>query len=177
MTDLALKSPVGANNLLFNPSLAGGSSQEPTADIRGAYSGFDLGHTRADLARAGLEGIALNLGLVLQVLKKFTVLSDEMVIVGGGSKSDLWRQIFADVFEMKIVKTNIGEEAGSLGAAALAAVGAGLWKDFAILDDIHQIESVVAPNPDNTEIYKKMMPAFEILRKSQAEIGDYFNSI
>jgi xylulokinase len=172
MTELAETSPVGANNLLFNPSLAGGSSQEPTPDIRGAFSGIDLGHTRGDLARAGMEGIALNLAAVLGVLKRFATLSDEMVIVGGGSKSELWRQIFADAFEMKIVKTNIGEEAGSLGAAALAAIGSGLWKDFSKMDEIHQVEDVKEPILENTEIYQKLEPAFEILRKSQGEIGE-----
>ncbi len=97
MTQLAEKSALGAKGLLFNPSLAGGSSQEPSANIRGAFSGLDLGHTRADMVRAGMEGIAINLGLVLKVLREFSNLSNEMVIVGGGSKSEFWRQIFADV--------------------------------------------------------------------------------
>jgi len=172
MTEMAASSTIGANKLLFNPSLAGGSSQEPTPDIRGAFSGLDLGHTRADLIRAGMEGIAMNLGAVLQVLREFTTLSDEMVIVGGGSKSSLWRQIFSDVFEMKIVKTNIGEDAGSLGAAALAAVGSGLWPDFSRMDEIHLVQDIKEPIPSNTEGYKKIYPVFEILRKSQAEIGE-----
>ncbi|NJN99612.1 MAG: pentose kinase [Anaerolineales bacterium] len=97
MTELAAQSPVGAKKLLFNPNLAGGSSQEKSAMIRGAFSGLDLGHTQADVIRACMEGIALNLGSVLEVLKGFCTLSDEMTIVGGGSKSDLWRQIFADI--------------------------------------------------------------------------------
>jgi xylulokinase len=175
MTQLASESPLGANRLLFNPSLAGGSSQEPSANIRGAFSGLDLGHTRADLVRAGMEGIAINLGLVLKVLKKFSMLSDEMVIVGGGSKSAFWRQIFADVFDMKIIKTNIGEEAGSLGAAAIAAVGCGIWEDFSKVDEVHQIESISEPVQENHDRYQQLETVFEILRKSQAEIGDAFD--
>ncbi|RLD03738.1 MAG: pentose kinase [Chloroflexota bacterium] len=171
MTEMAANSPIGANKLLFNPSLAGGSSQEPNAEIRGAFSGLDLGHTRDDLLRAGMEGIAMNLGAVLQVLKSFITLSDEMVIVGGGSKSELWRQIFADVFEMKIIKTNIGEDAGSLGAAALAAVGSGLWNDFSKMDQIHKVESTLEPIPENTAIYRKLDPVYEVLRQAQGQIG------
>lgn len=177
MTHLAEESGTGANKLLFNPSLAGGSSQEPNANIRGAFSGLDLGHSRADLVRAGMEGIAMNLGAVLQVLKRFSSLSSEMVIVGGGSKSALWRQIFADVFEMSIVKTNIGEEAGSLGAAAIAAVGSGLWKDFSKVDEIHQVESISEPVLENVKVYKKLEPVYEILRTSQAEIGETLSKI
>jgi xylulokinase len=177
ITGLAAESPVGANKLLFNPSLAGGSSQEPSANIRGAFSGLDLGHTRADLARAGMEGIAMNLGAVLKVLREFSELSDEMVVVGGGSKSPLWRQILADAFGMKIVKTNIGEEAGSLGAAAIAAVGCGLWDDFSRIDAIHQVEGVSDPVEENSRAYQQLAPAFEILRKAQAEIGDYLSEL
>ena len=171
MTEMAAGSPIGANKLLFNPSLAGGSSQEPNAEIRGAFSGLDLGHTRADLVRAGMEGIAMNLGAVLQVLKSFISLSDEMVIVGGGSKSEFWRQIFDDVFEMKIIKTNIGEDAGSLGAAALASVGSGLWSDFSKMDQIHKVESTLEPIPENTATYRKLDPVYEVLRQAQAQIG------
>jgi len=172
MARLAEESCIGANKLLFNPSLAGGSSQEPNPDIRGAFSGLDLGHKRADLIRAGMEGIAMNLGSVLKVLKRFSSLSDDMVIVGGGSKSSLWRQIFADVFNMNIVKTNIGEEAGSLGAAAIAAIGCGLWKDFLKVDQIHKVQSIAEPVSEHHEDYKKLEAVYEMLRKSQAEIGE-----
>jgi xylulokinase len=177
MTQLASDSTLGANKLLFNPSLAGGSSQEPSANIRGAFSGLDLGHTRADLIRAGMEGIAINLGLVLEVLKEFSNLSSEMVIVGGGSKSAIWRQIFADVFGMEIVKTNIGEEAGSLGAAAIAAVGCGIWENFSKIDAIHQIENISEPVKENHEFYQQLVPVFKVLRRSQAEIGDRLDKI
>ena len=69
MTELAERSPPGARKLLFNPSLAGGSSLEPSPHIRGAFLGLDLGHTQADLIRAALEGIALNARLMLDALR------------------------------------------------------------------------------------------------------------
>ena len=172
MTALAASSPPGANKLLFNPSLAGGGLQEPSPNIRGCFAGLDLRHTRADLVRAGMEGIALNLGAVLAVLRRFVPLAPEMLMVGGGSKSPLWRQIFADVFEMDIVKTNIDQEAASLGAAALAAVGSGLWRDFGPVDAAHRVVSVEKPIPANAEVYRQLMPAFEHLRRSQAELGN-----
>jgi xylulokinase len=177
MNELAAASPVGANKLLFNPSLAGGSSQEPSPHIRGGYSGIDLRHTRGDLIRAGMEGIAMNLGAVLEVLRSFVPLSDEMLMVGGGSKSRLWRQIFADVYRMSCVKTTIDQEAGSLGAAAVGAVGAGLWKGFEKIDEIHKVQSVEKPLPRNVETYRRLMPAFEMVRRHQAELGDLLHGI
>jgi xylulokinase len=172
MNELAAASPVGANRLIFNPSLAGGSSQEPNPHIRGGFSGLDLRHTKGDLIRAGMEGIAMNLSSVLQILSKFVPLSGEMLLVGGGSKSSLWRQIFADVYNMDCVKTNIDQDAGSLGAAAVAAVGAGLWKGFEKVDKVHQVQSVASPIPTNVETYQRLMPAFQLVRRHQAEMGE-----
>jgi xylulokinase len=177
MNELAASSPVGANKLLFNPSLAGGSSQEPSPRIRGAWSGIDLRHTRADLVRAGMEGIALNLGAVLEVLRRFVPLAPEMLMVGGGSKSALWRQIFADVYRLDCVKTNVDQDAASLGAAAVAAVGAGLWKGFGKVDEAHQVQAIQKPIPRNVETYRRLMPAFDMLRRHQAELGDLLDGM
>jgi xylulokinase len=177
LTRLAASSPAGANKLLFNPSLAGGSSQEPSPHIRGGFSGIDLRHTRADVVRAAMEGIAMNLGAVLEVLRRFVPLSGEMLMVGGGSKSRLWRQIFADVYGMDCVKTNVDQEAATLGAAAVAAVGAGLWKGFEKVDEAHRVEGVEKPIPANREVYRKLAPAFERMRRNEAALGDLLHGI
>src|SRR5208337_3671883 len=104
MNDMAARSPIGANRLLFNPSLAGGTSQEPSPAMRGGFLGLDLRQTKDDLVRAVMEGVAMNLGAVLGILRGFTELDDEMLMVGGGSRSALWRRIFADVYGMRVVK-------------------------------------------------------------------------
>jgi xylulokinase len=172
MTRLAASSPAGANKLLFNPSLAGGSSQEPSPAIRGGFAGMDLRHTRADVVRAAMEGIAMNLGAVLEVLRRFVPLSGQMLMVGGGSKSGLWRQIFADVYRMECLKTNVDQEAATLGAAAVAAVGTGLWKGFERVDEAHRVESVERPVSANAEVYRKLAPAFECMRGNEAALGE-----
>ena len=177
MTELASQSPVGSNKLLFNPSLAGGSSQEQSSLIKGAFSGLELGHTQADVIRSSMEGICMNLAAVLEVLKKFCNLSTDMVIVGGGSKSKLWRQMFADIYNMNIVKTNIGEGAGALGAAAVAAVGAGLWPDFKRIEKIHEVQDITSPNIENVTKYAKLMPSFKYLRECQSKLGNMLHEL
>ena len=172
LTALAETSPVGANKLLFNPSMAGGSSLDPSPHVRGALLGLDLGHTQADVVRSALEGIALNLRMVLDELRRLCRVGDEMVAVGGGSKSRLWRQILADALGIRVVKTNVGQEAGSLGAAAVAAVGAGLWQDFSRIDQIHEIEAVATPDPQNATVYEKLLPVFRRACQTQSELGD-----
>lgn len=177
MTALAHGSPPGANKLLFNPSLAGGSSLDASPAIRGALLGLDLGHTRADVIRAVLEGIALNLRLVLDELRRLGSVGSEMVVVGGGSQSPLVRQILADAFEVDILKTNVGQEAGSLGAAAVAAVGAGLWEDFSPIDRVHRLESRSVPQPAHVAAYRKLLPAFRQACLDQARLGDLLAGI
>jgi len=174
---LAAQSPVGANRLLFNPSLGGGTTLDSSRNIRGAYLGLDLRHTQADLIRAAMEGIALGLRRVLDVLRELTPLADEMLLVGGGSRSALWRQICADVYNMTIVKTNIDQEAAALGAAAVAAVGTGLWPDFDRIDAIHKVEQITHPIAQNVMIYERLLPIFTKAAHYQAELGDMLASL
>ena len=177
MTALAETSPPGARKLLFNPSLAGGSSLEGSPNIRGALMGLDLGHTQADVIRATLEGIALNLRLVLDELRRLSSVGGEMVAVGGASQSPLWRQILADALEIDVLKTNAGQEAGSLGAAAVAAVGAGLWADFARIDEVHELQAVARPDAKNVQVYRQLLPAFRQASRDQARLGDMLASV
>ena len=177
MGELAGRSPVGSNKLIFDPSLAGGSSQDPSPHIRGGFSGLDLGHSRPDIIRSCMEGVAMNLGIVLDILRKFCSLSEDMMMVGGGSRSSIWCRIFADVYDMNIIKTNIREDAGSLGAAAVGAVGSGIWKDFSRIDDLHRVREKVKPVKDDVEKYRKIRRAFEYFRNCQTEVGEMLHNI
>lgn len=93
-----------------------------------------------------------------------------MVIVGGSSKSALWRQIFADAFNLTIHQTNVGQDAGSLGAAAVAAVAASLWQDFTPIDAIHRLEATAAPDPASSPLYQQMLPAFRRVSHLLADV-------
>ncbi len=177
MDRLAEKAPAGSNKLLFNPSLAGGTSQDSSVNIRGAYFGLDLKHGRGDMIRSCMEGIAMNLRLRLDVLRKYCSLQDEMLLVGGGSKSALYRRIFADAYNMNIIKSNIDQDAGALGAAALAAVGCGIWKDFGKIDGIHTIAETVVPDSYNNSVYEKLLPVFEYASDLQATISDKLHEV
>jgi xylulokinase len=173
----AEKAPLGSNKLLFNPSLAGGTSQDASVHIRGAYIGLDLKHSKPDLIRAAMEGIAMNLCLRLDLLRKYTHLEDEILFVGGGARNRFYLGIFADVFNTRLLKTNIDQDAGALGAAALAAVGCGLWEDFNRIDEIHKPVEVVEPVPENTRKYHKLLPVFAMAAEYEAKIGDVLREI
>jgi xylulokinase len=177
MGEEALQSPVGSNNLIFNPSLIGGGTAFPSPHIRGAFLNLGLEHTKSDLVRSVMEGVALDLRFALDTLRRTNLTVNEIRIVGGGSKSELWRQIFADVYNTDIVLTNIGQEAAALGAATIAGVGAGLWKDFSIVDDIAKTESVKHPIKENVAEYEKRLPLFQFASEKLVEIGEKANAL
>lgn len=169
---LAATSPVGANKLIFNPSLAGGSGLDESPNMRGMFFGLDLKHSQADILRATMEGIALNLKVALNCLADIVDIENKMLMVGGGSKSPFWRQLFADVYGMNIVKTNIDQSAGSLGAAALAFAGMGIWKGFDIIDRIHCIEDIKIPDKENCMKYEQILKLFIKLMKTGAKYAE-----
>jgi xylulokinase len=177
VTEMVQKSPVGANKLLFNPNLAGGMPIDPGVNVRGGFLGLDLGHTRGDLLRSTMEGIALSLRICLDELRKLTPISDEMLIVGGGSKSPVWRQIYADAYKSNIIKSSVDQHAAALGAAAVAAVGTGKWSNFDRIDAIHQVESVTKPIAENSARYEKMLPLYQQHNEFLSRLGDSLRSL
>jgi xylulokinase len=156
MNALAATSPVGANGIMFNPSLSGGSSQEPSQALQGAFFGLKLSNNRADMLRAILEGVAFSLNGCLAVIEPMLDVNDTMIICGGGAKSDLWMQIFADIYNKKIIVTNVDQDAASLGAAAIAARGAGFWQDYTPLDQLYQVLKTFYPMTENRDRYMKI---------------------
>ena len=172
MAALAAQSPLGSNKLIFNPSLAGGSSLDKSPNIKGGFIGLQLGHTQADLIRSVMEGVCLNLRIALDAMQEYTPVAEDMLIVGGGGKSKFWRSLFADIYEKGIVETNIGQDAGSLGAAAVAAVGVGLWHDYSPVPKLHVPRSRLEPERENAQRYRKVLAVFSRIAGVQADIGD-----
>ena len=176
MNEMIEKSPIGANNLIFNPSLAGGAMIEESKNICGGYVGLNMSHSRNDLVRAAMEGVTYNLKYAFDILSLYCKDISEMLLVGGGSKSPLWRQMFADVFGIEIIKTCIDQDAASLGAAALVAYGLGYWKDFSAIDTIHKIESVNKTDCDKHNKYKEYYRLHRFVAHHMAECGDELTS-
>ncbi|MDR2163631.1 MAG: pentose kinase [Clostridiales Family XIII bacterium] len=172
MDRMAARSPVGAGGVFFNPSLAGGTSQDKSVNIRGAYIGLHLGATREDLVRAAFEGIAMNLKSSYEFMKRKVRLESRLLITGGGSKSRFWLQIFADVLGVDVFKTNIDQDAASTGAAAIAARAVGLWDGYSGIGALHKTEFSCAPDSVKVEEYRKLSNQFSIVSEALAGLGD-----
>jgi xylulokinase len=127
LTEEAASSPLGARGLYLLPHLAGAGSPQRDATARGVWVGLSVGHGRADLARAAMEGLAFELRLLWEALERFTGHPlDRVIVVGGGARNRFWTQIKADVTGRPLFLPQ-QSEAVTLGAALLAGLGAGVY--------------------------------------------------
>jgi sugar (pentulose or hexulose) kinase len=122
----AIEVPPGAQGLVFLPYLMGERSPIWDAQAKGAFIGLSLAHSRAHLYRAVLEGVSFALQHNIEAGRQSgQPLDDRLIVVGGAAHSDLWMQIAADITGYPVFTIEEEVEA-ALGAAMLAALGAGL---------------------------------------------------
>jgi xylulokinase len=126
----AKKIIAGSEGLSFLPYLAGERTPHADPDARGCFVGLTLKHTRGHLARAIMEGVTYAMRDSLEIIREMGVPVRQVRASGGGAKSQLWRQLQADVFGKKVVTIN-AEQGPAYGVALLAAVGAGAFKNVA----------------------------------------------
>ena len=151
--------PAGAGGLIFLPHLMGERSPYWNPLARGAYVGLAMPHGKPEMARAALEGVAFNLRLILDCLRAQVSGIEAMRFIGGGSKSPLWRQILADVFQLPIHVLALQGDATSWGAAVAAGVAVGVY-DWEIAAARSQVSTVVEPNPAQASLYDELLAMF-----------------
>ena len=177
MNQMAESVPAGSHGCMFNPTLAGGSAQEPSPNLAGGFLGLKLSTTREDLVRACMEGVAYALRSALDILRSQTEFTGDMLLCGGCSKSAVWRSIFADIFHMPVLKTNIDQDAASLGAASLAANAVGLWDGYDKIQKIHIPEDRTIPNEENALFYEERLPLYLRWTEALSDLGDSFEKL
>jgi len=156
LTEEAEKSPIGANMLLAIPHLVGAGAPHWNPYARGLIYGLSLGHKRRDIVRSILEGVAFEVKKNIEVFSELGITPKELKLTGGGSRSDFWNQIFSDVLGITCVR-NVIEEATSLGAAILAATGAGLFSDVvSAAENICKVDKKWIPDLNRQNIYSKI---------------------
>ena len=153
-------SPVGAKNLLYLPYLTGERSPRWNPLASGSFVGMTMEHDRSDYLRATIEGVAMNLGVILRSFRSYTDIS-ELILTGGGAKGDIVTGILADVLGCAIIRPDHVEEATSMAAAVLAGIGSGIYSDFEIINSYLKFREPVMPNPGNQALYEERMKVFD----------------
>ena len=158
--------PPGSTNIIFHPFLYG-SNVQPTA--RAGFYGVAGWHTRAHLLRALYEGVVFGHLNHIEKLRKAGGQINTARLAGGGSRSAVWSQMFADTIQVPM-EVSDGNELGARGAALSAGIGAGIYRDYA--EAVQEAVSVVRvhePIPANTPLYLARYAEYERLIKVMQE--------
>lgn len=144
----------GSNDLFFHPYLQGEATPYFDERLKGSFTGVSTFHTKAHFTRALLEGVAYSLRDSLDVMRLYAK-PTEAVVIGGGAKSPLWRQIVSDVLGLKLVRTLDSDS--SLGSAMLAGVACGLFSSFedSVKTCVHYRGEPILPDGERKVVYDR----------------------
>ncbi|MFG6114118.1 gluconokinase [Halobacillus sp. MO56] len=173
LTRRAEKIRPGADGLLFLPYLTGERAPFWDADTKGMFFGLTLNHGRNHMVRSVLEGVMFQMYSVVIALIEAGVEPKEFRAGGGFARSELWRQMMADIFEADIVIPE-SHQSSCLGAAWLA------MKALRMVDDISSVKQVIhtkvkhSPIEENIHVYRDLKPIFLRLAR---QMGHEFKAI
>jgi len=163
LTAEAATVPPGAEGLLFLPHLTGERTPHLDPTARGAFVGLTARHTAAHLTRAVLEGVVFSLHDGLTIIRDLGVPVREVRAIGGGARSALWRQLQADIFGLPVRRV-VAEEGPAYGAALLAGVAAGVWRDVAEAAALVRLrDETTEPDPVHTRRYGEYAATYRAL--------------
>lgn len=177
MTALAEKARPGCEGLMCLPYLNGEKTPITDENARGVLFGLSYRHGPGEIARSVMEGVTFAMRDTIEICRSMGLNVSEVRSSGGGAKSPLWRQIQADIYQANVVTMNL-EEGPAAGAAILAAVASGYFRDVAEgCDAWLKPVSTTEPIRANAELYEAYYQTYHQLYadlkqtfRSQAEI-------
>jgi xylulokinase len=157
---IAARTSAGSGRLIFTPWLYGERAPVDDRFVRGGFFNLSLQTSREEMVRAVFEGVAYNARWLLKYVEQFIKKPVEQInMVGGGAKSDIWCQIHADVLNRPIRQMKDPIEVNVRGAALLTAASLGYIR----YDDIASrvpVAKTYTPNPDHRKIYDELFGEF-----------------
>ena len=166
---------LGNNNVYFLPYLMGERSPHNDEFARGTFTGMTMDTDRTDMTQAVLEGVAFAIRDSFEVAKSLGINVTETKICGGGAKSPLWRKMIANILNIK-VSVPVTEEGPALGAAMLAAVGTGAYKNVEeAASHIVKIKETIEPDKEIAARYEKKYQQFKKIYPALKSVFDEFD--
>ncbi|MCC6456247.1 MAG: hypothetical protein IT328_14935 [Caldilineaceae bacterium] len=160
---LAASAPAGSHGLLYLPYLAGERSPFNAPDARACFIGLSAQSGASEMARAVLEGTALAYRALRETLA--VEQSGPLLLVGGGAKSPLWAQIFADVLAAPVHVAADPGNAAARGAALIAGQTLGWFEGYMPAPDFFPVAQVYTPNPAHYALYDRLFGLFTLLHR------------
>jgi xylulokinase len=162
---LAEKAGPGAKGLMFTPWMYGERCPIDDDYVRAGLFNLGLDHSREHIIRAVFEGIAFNLRWALETIENLYNKVNELNIIGGGAKSDVWCQIISDITNRVINRVEDPQQAGAKGVALLASWSLGYIDSFLDIKNYIRIDRSFKPDPEKRKLYDNLFKEFKNLYK------------
>ncbi|MHB1337164.1 MAG: xylulokinase [Candidatus Humimicrobiaceae bacterium] len=163
--ELIEKAPAGSKGLIMMPFFAGANAPRWNSNAKGSFVGLTFAHDRSCIARSVLEGITLEMKDILNAINNAGVEISNIRIMGGASKSKIWRQIQADIYGVPVETLKV-KDAAILGAAILGGTGFGFFKDiYQGVEQMIKTDIKVEPIENNLKIYKELYETYCLIYK------------
>ena len=176
LDQLAKESVPGSRRVIFTPWINGERAPMENPLMRGGLHNLSLMNNASDIARSVYEGVAYNSKWLLDSVERFVHRRlDDICMIGGGSRSDLWCQIHADVLNRKILQIEEPKLARLRGAAFLGAVAMGYVK-FENISQFVSIRKEYTPSREESDLYTQSFREFVALYESNKDIYQRLNS-
>jgi len=177
LNQIAARVPAGARGLIYTPWLFGERTPVDDPSLRAGLINLSLEHSREDIFRAFLEGVAQNTRWMLEPFAKLLGRDPGTITaVGGGAQSDLWCQIMADVTGQPIRQLASPIQANAIGAAYIAGVGIGAI-EFSDLKSLRKTRHIYEPASALRRLYNDQFESFKEVRERLAPLYRRLNQV
>ena len=163
---LAEDIPIGSNGLVFHPYLNGELTPYANPKLCADFVGVRAIHKKGHFVRAVLEGVVMSMLDCKKTLDSLDVVhGDSAVIIGGGGKSPLWRQMVCDALGIELLQMKYTDS--SFGSAMLAGVAAGIFSSpQSAVEICNKVISKTIPDYNNTKKYEKLFDRYKAIQKA-----------
>jgi len=158
------------SQVFFYPYLSGMGTPHEERNVRGFFYGLSLSTQPEEMVKSVLEGIAYQIRTNVDKLESVISPAKEIRIFGGGSKSGIWCQMIADITGKKVVKPS-SPETGGIGAAILAGIGSGVYKNFDVPNQLIQCTGEYLPDPAASKMHEIVYEKYRTVEKTMAKLG------
>lgn len=168
----ASKVPPGSEGMLFLPYLEGERTPHWNSNARGIFFGISTNHEKKHFIRAIMEGVGFSLKDSIDLIENLGTEITKIKVTGGGYRSEVWRQIVADITEKEIQYSNV-QEGSAFGVAVLSGVGTGIYSGFKeAIEETTSVEETTQPREENFGVYRELHELYQRLYEQNKELYD-----
>lgn len=174
LSEVIKETPAGSNGVIFTPWLHGNRCPFEAPDARGMFFNISLDTGKTQMIRAVVEGVCYHLRWMIECQDKKLKTSNPIRFVGGGALSPVTCQILADITGRVVETVPSPQNVGSVGAAAVAAVGLGIIPNLESVQSFIPVDKTYMPNASNRQVYDH---GFDVFKKIYSANKSLFRQI